>query len=454
MEPNVTNITGVSLIFTISLCIFLLVLPRRYALIPLFISGCYMTLGQVLVIGPLHFTILRILLFVGWIRIILRKEITSIKYNNIDNIMIVWIVTGIIIFLIGREPGQHLTERLGAAYTDLGIYFIIRALIKNYDDVVRAAKYLSIVVLPLAILILTEYATGRNPFSLFGGIPEFSAVRDGKLRCQGPFKNSILAGTFGATAMPLFVGLWYQNRRDRFLAAISLLAASFIVIASSSSGPLIAYILGIIGLLFWPFRSGMRIVRWGILLLLLMFHMIMKAPVWFLIARISDVIGGGGWHRAALIDAAIKHFGEWWLVGTANTANWMPTGLEVDPNNSDITNQFILEGVKGGIVRLLLFVWLIVACFKVVGVSISNTAKKAFTKSFMIWSVGCVLVGHVASFFSVTYFDQIIIFFYFDIAVIALFNELNISDSKSKASLAKRLLISQMGHSIIRPEKL
>ncbi len=37
----------------------------------------------------------------------------------------------------------------------------------------------------------------------------------------------------------------------------------------------------------------------------------------------------------------------------------------------------------------------------------------------MIWSVGCALLGHVTSFFSVTYFDQIIIFWYMVIAMTA-----------------------------------
>jgi hypothetical protein len=365
----------------------------------------------------------------------------------------VWVVISLIIFFIGDINEPKLFERLGTAYNILGIYFIFRALIRNIGDIVRAIKYLSIIILPLAILFAVEYVTGRNPFSVFGGVPDFTTIRDGKLRCQGPFRHPILAGTFGSTAMPLFVWLWCFNARYRWLATGAIVAATFIVIASSSSGPLIAYFVGVVGLLFWPFRSDMRIVRWGILLSMLILHMIMKAPVWFLIARIGNLIGGGGWHRAALIDAAINHFSEWWLFGTAYTAHWMPTGIAIDPNNTDITNQFVAECVNGGIVRLLLFVCLIVGCFKTIGVAVKNTAKKSFPERFIIWSVGCVLVGHLASFFSVTYFDQIIIFFYFIVAIIASFNELYVSSSKFHIRFTKSPSLLQMGRPIRKKQK-
>ncbi len=106
--------------------------------------------------------------------------------------------------------------------------------------------------------------------------------------------------------------------------------------------------MGMVGLSFWAFRSNMRAVRWGIVFLLVALHAYMKAPVWFLIARLGDAVGGGGWHRAALIDAAIRHFNEWWLIGTTYTAHWMPTTLAISPNSADLTNQFISEGVNGG----------------------------------------------------------------------------------------------------------
>lgn len=172
----------------------------------------------------------------------------------------------------------------------------------------------------------------------------------------------------------------------------------------------------------------------------------MKAPVWYLIARMSEILGmGTGWHRSALIDAAINHFDEWWLVGTTYTAHWMPTYLPTDPNNADITNQFIAEGVNGGFISMCLFIWLLVKSFSANGVALRNYALFSIPEQHMIWAMGCALLSHVASFFSVPYFDQIILFWYWLLAaIVALGYSRNENKAKSVnkgGSLKKRILI-------------
>jgi hypothetical protein len=274
-------------------------------------------------------------------------------------------------------------------------------------------------IIPLAFLFVLELTTGKNPFYLLGGVPLFPEIRNGRLRCQGPFMHSILAGTFGATSLPLFVGLWAQTEVKRILATGAILATSIIVYCSASSGPFLAYFMCIVGMICWKYRSRMKTIRWGIVVILLSLQFLMKAPVWFLISKISDIVGGGGWYRSALIDAAITHFDEWWLIGTGYTAHWMQTGLIADPNMADMVNYFVSQGVRGGLLALILFIWLLVKCFKTVGLAARNEARYTVQQRFMIWCMGCTVLGHVASFFSVSYFDQITIFWYMIIAMIA-----------------------------------
>ncbi len=419
IEPEISTLTGTSLFFTLCLGFLLLVLPRRYALAPLLVGGCYMTLGQVLIIGGLHFYLIRILIFFGFIRIFAKKEIFSIKLNSIDKVLIAWVMVSSLLIPLFGGTNIEITERLGGAYNTLGIYIFVRALVRDLDDVVYNIKILGIIIIPLAVLFAVEHMTGKNPFSALGGVPVLSEIRDGRIRCQGPFRHSILAGTFGATALPLFVGLWLYNARNRLLVGGAILAATAIVAFSASSGPLLAYMLSIVGLFCWIFRSHMKKIRWGLVILLLALQVVMKAPVWFVISRLSDVVGGGGWYRSALIDAAVRHFNEWWLFGTGYTASWMPTGLAFESSSADMTNQFIAQGVSGGILSMGLFIWLIVECFKITGKSVRNETRFTLPERLMIWSMGCAIFGHVASFFSVSYFDQIIIFWYMIIAMIA-----------------------------------
>ena len=87
----------------------------------------------------------------------------------------------------------------------------------------------------------------------------------------------------------------------------------------------------------------------------------MVNPVWHLLARVQLVPQSTGWYRFKLIDEFIKHFDEWWLIGTESYSSWWTYGLEA------ITNEYILQGVEGGILTLGLFLAVIAVAFYAVG---------------------------------------------------------------------------------------
>jgi hypothetical protein len=151
----------------------------------------------------------------------------------------------------------------------------------------------------------------------------------------------------------------------------------------------------------------------------------MEAPVWYLIARINVFSSSAGWHRAYLINQAIRYLDEWWLIGTKYTAHWMPYTLSIDPAMSDITNQYISEGITGGLLKMFLFIFIIVICFKTIGKSVHMLKNKAVFLPFQVWSIGACLLVHVVTFFSITYFDQMIVFWYMVLAFIAAFRSEN-----------------------------
>jgi len=295
-------------------------------------------------------------------------------------------------------------------------------------------KILVIIIVPLTISVIIEKTTSRNIFSIFGGVPEVTVIRDGRLRCQGAFRHPILMGTFAATLIPLFFSLWFKNKGGKLFSMLGIICATIITFASASSGPATAYIYGIIALMVWPFRYNMRIIRWLILIALISLHMIMKAPVWFLMARLGEQIGGGGWHRAEIITQAVTHFNEWWLIGTTYTAHWMPNVLPINPNMIDITNQFIFEGVGGGIWRMGAFIIIIIICFRELGKSNLILKDQSIDLRIFSWSLGAALFTHVMSFMSVSYFDQIIVFWYLLLAIISVFTSTINIPTKSDAT--------------------
>jgi hypothetical protein len=268
--------------------------------------------------------------------------------------------------------------------------------------------------------MFVERVTMHNPLSFFSGVPEISAIRDGHVRSQGAFRHAILAGTFGATLFPLFVGLWFDKSRRRWVAGAGVVASLVIVGTAGSSGALMAVGGGVIGLALWKWRTKMRFVRRGTLLIIIALAMVMNAPVWYLFARVSDIVGGGGWHRAFVIDTAVAHFNEWWLFGTTYTAHWGPGGevIAANPDMMDLTNQFVVEGVNGGVLKLALFIAVIVGCFKIVGRRVREEEGNLFP-GMLFWSMGASLFAHCLSFMSVPYFDQMIIIWFWLLAVIS-----------------------------------
>src|SRR5206468_12321464 len=144
--------------------------------------------------------------------------------------------------------------------------------------------------------------------------------RDGVLRCQGPFGHPILAGTFGATLFPLFVGLWQRWKGDRLLSILAVLSCTAMTLTSGSSGPMFTFLSGLLALTLWPLRDHMRVIRWGILLIVVGLEIVMKSHVWFLMARVDIFSASTGYHRAYLIDRAFENLSDWWLTGTKSTA--------------------------------------------------------------------------------------------------------------------------------------
>ena len=138
--------------------------------------------------------------------------------------------------------------------------------------------------------------------------------------------------------------------------------------------------------------------------------MVMEAPVWHLISRISAVGGSTGWFRYKLIDSAITHFSEWAVLGTRSTGHWF-WGAQ------DVTNQFILEGVRGGFATLALFVATIAYAFRDVG-SIWRIHTHNHFRLVLSWAFGASLFVHCVNYIGVSYFGQIHILWYLLLAMI------------------------------------
>jgi hypothetical protein len=443
-----SNVNPLALLFLVVMSLVVLRGQRSAAVNALLAVAAFMPLGQQVVVFGLHIQFFRILTVVGFLRIMSRGENSGFTWTRIDKLFVAWALTAAVCGAL-RAPGSIMgINCLGGAFNEFGTYFLIRILTKDPIEAVDHLRLLALATIFMAMAMSWEYVVHKNLFAVFGGVPFEVLVRDGRFRCQGPFRHPILAGTFAATLFPLLAGMWLRGRRDKLIAFLGMAACGFIsTVAAASSGAMLTCITAVLGLALWPIRARMQIVRRLMVLAIIGLTVTMRSPPWYLIAKASDVFGGTGWHRAFLIDQAVKYFGEWCLIGTSVTAHWAPAGqvLPLDPNNMDITNHYVMQGVQGGILGLGLFITIIVNCFKVVGRTLRRR-KDSPLGSKMLWAFGVGLACHCVAFVSISYFDQIEVFWFW---LLAIFATIAASDSqrapteRSKNAPARQTLAAQ-----------
>jgi hypothetical protein len=249
----------------------------------------------------------------------------------------------------------------------------------------------------LGVAMVAEQIRMVNVFGLLGGINAIPELRDGKIRSQGVFQHPLTAGTFAAIAVPLFFILW-KDGKAKFLAVAGLAAATVMTITTQTSTCLLTYAAGLLAVSVWPLRQKMKVVRVSLVVALVGLHLVMKAPVWFIISRIDLTGSSSSYHRAELIDQFVNHFSSWWLIGTKDVANWGWTMW-------DAQNMYVASGETGGLAALVAFVLVISRCFGRVG-----RARKTVTsikQEWFLWLLGAALFANVVAFFGVNYFDQL-----------------------------------------------
>ncbi len=70
------------------------------------------------------------------------------------------------------------------------------------------------------------------------------------------------------------------------------------------------------------------------------------------------------------------------------------------------------EAVQGGSLRLTLFVAITVQCFRALGRRIHAEAPGSAAVGFLWWAIGVCVFAHWVSFWSIPYFDQTMVLWY------------------------------------------
>ncbi|HNS20232.1 MAG TPA: hypothetical protein PKH24_07020 [Sedimentisphaerales bacterium] len=427
MEQPVT-ITSLTLFITVVLSTLTLAVPRKYILLPFVIGACWVPADQCVIIVGLHFYVLQILVLAGILRLWIRSEIVSIRWNRFDRLVLAWALVGTAVYTLQWMSFGALLLRCGRLLEWLGLYWIFRQSLRSWRDIGFVHIALGVCAVAMLPFVVVEWRNGSNPFTSLGRVT--TDWREGAYRCAATFPHAIMMGLFWATVVPLFIG-FARQKRCAWLLWPAVASCTFMIWVTASSTPVLTFAGALAIVLVYSWRRNTPRVAWGVLFLLIGLHFVMKAPVWSLLSRVSVVAGSTGWHRYHLIDQAIGHFFEWVLIGTRSTGHW-GYGLQ------DVTNQYILEGVRGGFVTCVLFCVLIFLSARTF-LRVSLTCRDR-SESYLAWCAFATVIAHAISFLGVSYFGQITLIWYLLLAAAGLLYEKsleNIPPTKRVAVSAK-----------------
>lgn len=378
--------------------VLILILPREKAITPFLVAFFTIPISQVVVLGGFHFTALRILILAGLLkRAISQRESTVGKYpggfNAIDQALVCWSLLAVVAFCLEFPTTQAVIQGSGNIIDSLGGYLVVRFLIPDGEAIHRAIKTFAAICVIQGVPMIGEQLTHINVFGFWAGVPIASAVRDGGVRASGSL-GALTAGPLGGVLIPLF--LWLSTeKKSRMVAFAGLAGAMAMVITSNSSTSQMGLIGAVVGMAFWPLRKRMRQIRWGLLITLVGLHLSMKAPVWALIARIDLTGSSSSYQRYQLVDMTIRHFRDWWLIGTPAYVNW---GWD----SFDLVNQFVAVALTGGLLTLIVYIAVFKRAFGAIG-----TARKRvdgdLRQEWFLWCLGATLFASVVAHFGINY---------------------------------------------------
>jgi hypothetical protein len=403
-ETAIHPLVAIYLLIAIML---IFVLPRGKAITPFLLAFFTIPLGQVVVLGGFHFTALRILILAGLARRAFLPGSSSEGrfaggFNGVDKVVVLWSVSAVIVFWLEFRESAAIIKGVGDLLDTLGGYLVVRFLIPDGEAMRRTIKTLALICTILGVCMINEQISHINVFGLLGGISRWVTVRDGSIRSAGTL-GCIYAGAFSGVLIPLFLWLWTEGK-SRIAACAGLVGATAMVITSHSSTSSLAFMGSFVGLAFWPLRNRMRLVRWGLVSMLVGLHMVMKAPVWALIARIDLTGSSSGDQRYHLVDMTIRHFSDWWLLGTPDYVNW---GWD----SWDLCNQFVAVALTGGLLTLVFYIAIFKRSFGAIG-----TARKLVNdnrgQEWLLWCLGSSLFATVMAHFGINYMAQLIMGFF------------------------------------------
>jgi hypothetical protein len=318
------------------------------------------------------------------------------------------------ITLLTHQFMRALENRSGFLMDTFLAYLAARFCLTDWESLITVTKWLAVILIPLALMGVLEATVIWRPY---GHLRQYCPWRpDARLqpgrfgleRAAGPFGHAVLFGACFTTFLPLVYALRHQQGSWRTMAYFS---SGMLIIGCSSTvsaGSVSMLITALFALAMERFKRWIKPLGVSAIVSVVLIGIISNRPFYHVIVTRLNPLGGSGWHRARLIDAAVEHLREWFWAGYGpNDPGW---GSSLGMGWTDVTNQYLLMGVKYGVLGIIALCLVLVIVFHRL-IRLHNESGNPIIKSW-VWAFGSSAFSIAVVWNSIAFFEQMEVLFY------------------------------------------
>ncbi len=412
---------GITLGIALVVCAsFFLLRPHQAALVFLAVVLWY-PYFLVIQLGTLDISATRIIIVPLMIKCLADSRIRqSFQWCWLDTCLVICMFVFSVVFFINNPTRQGLENRSGFFLNTIFVYFTVRLCLRDRSELITVAKWMGIILLPLAFLGMFEAITDvRYFYALRKYCPWFThepnlPPRWGFTRAVGPFAHPVTFGMSFCMFLPLVYWLRHQKGAWRQfaypLSGLLVLGA----VSSFSSGPAVMLIVVFICLALELMKGMVKPFLIFVVFSIIFISIASNRTFYHVIASYGNLLGGAGYHRAKLIDNAIADIGDWWLKGYGGKdPGWGPS---LGMSFTDMTNEFILDIYFYGLWGLIAFC-VVLACALLMLIQIYKNNPGPLWRSY-VWALSSALISLIITFNSIGMLGEMTILFYYFLGLI------------------------------------
>ena len=415
---------GVTLTIALFLSVLVIALRPKYAFVAYIVGLIWYPSYLAISIGTIDILVGRFVVAVLLLRCLFDDKIRiKFKWCRLDTLVTLSMVVYIGAYFITQVESFSVTlESRGGFFMDTWCaYIAARFIVTDRMKLISIIKCISIALVPLAILGIIESVTGWQPFAplrrfspWYAGGRFVAEGRFGFARAVGPFGHAILFGGVFAMFLPLIYYLRHEKKDWRTFAYIISGIALLGALSSMSSGPWVMAMAVIFCLIMEKHKHLVKPLFIFMIISCIIIGIASNRPFYHVIASWANPLGGAGYHRAKLIDIAIDKFDEWWVIGYgAKDPGWGPLlGMGI----TDVTNEYILNGVRYGILGVIALCAVLAKAFQGL-ISTYRKQQHPVAKS-LCWAFGSLLLSVAFAWMSVSFFGQLSTLVYCSLGII------------------------------------